>query len=184
MPFAIELFFNPASDLAVRKLGEWLEKGKIPTIFPTVGSTPHVSLAVFEQYDPDRLHALLKKLACSFPSEPFRFSSTGIFPGKEGVLFLAPMVTTLLLEIHSWLHRVLPRIVEGSWVYYDPDRWVPHCTLSMNLTHRKLARGVERLCRKNFSIKGRYNRIALVEFGPHIKPIRLFYSIPFSGKRR
>ena len=183
MPFAIELFFNPPSDLAVRNLGEWIEKGKIPTIFSTQGSTPHVSLAVFEQYNPDRLHALLKKVASSFSPIPFRLSSAATFPGKEGILFLAPVVTSRLLEIHSWLHRALTRVVEGSWFYYYPDAWVPHCTLSVKLPPRKLNQGLDRIRQRDFSVRGRYNRLALVEFGPHIKPVRLIYSLPFSGKK-
>ncbi len=186
MPFAIELFFDTQSDMAVQTVGQFLEKEKIPTVFSKLGSTPHVSLAVFEQYDPQRLHSLLKNLASHFFSMPFRLSSLGTFPGKEGVLFLAPVVTPRLLEIHTWLHEAIDKVVEGNWVYYFPDNWVPHCTLSIHLTARKLAKGMELLRRKGFSIQGHYNRLALIEFNPltRIKPVRLIYSVPFSGKKK
>ncbi|HJT23565.1 MAG TPA: 2'-5' RNA ligase family protein, partial [bacterium] len=163
MPFSVELFFDPKSSMAVQQCGTSLEKAGVPAIFSTLGATPHVSLAVFEQYNPERLHALLKKLASSFPPTDFRLSSLGTFPGKEGVLFLAPVVTASLLEIHSWLHRALPKAVEESWIYYDPGCWVPHCTLSLRLTPKKMAKGVELLRRKGFAIRGRYNHLALVE---------------------
>ena len=185
MPFSVELFFDPKSAMAVQQCGTLLEKAGVPAIFSTLGATPHVSLAVFEQYNPDRLHALLKKLAASFPPTDFHLSSLGTFPGKEGVLFLAPVVTSSLLEIHSWLHRALPKVAEESWVYYDPGRWVPHCTLSLRLTPKKMAKGFELLRRKGFAVQGRYNHLALVETQPvRIKPIRLIYSIPFSGNHR
>jgi 2'-5' RNA ligase len=185
MPFSIELFFDTKSDMAVQRLGQLLEKEKIPAIFSTLGATPHVSLAVFEQYDPQRLHSVMKKLACSFSPMPFRLSSLGTFPGKEGVLFLAPVVTPSLLEIHAWLHRALAKVVEGSWHYYFPGGWVPHCTLSVHLTAGKLAKGMELLRRKARSIQGQYNHLSLVETHPvHIKPIRLIYSVPLSGKNK
>src|SRR5437016_6045901 len=107
MPFAIELFFDTRSDMAVQKLGQLLEKEKITSIFSTLGATPHISLAVFEKYDPRRLHSVLKNFASRFPPAPFSLSSLGTFPGKEGVLFLAPVVTAGLLEIHSRLQGVL-----------------------------------------------------------------------------
>lgn len=185
MPFSIELFFDPKSSMAVHQQGELLEKAKVPAIFSTLGAAPHVSLAVFEQYNPERLHALLKKLASSFSPIPFSLSSLGTFPGKEGVLFLAPVVNAPLLEIHAWLHRALSKVVEGSWIYYHPGQWVPHCTLCIHLTVRKLAKGFDLMRRKNFTVKGRYSHLALVETQPvRIKPIRLIYSIPLSGNHR
>lgn len=184
MPFSVELFFDPKSSLAVTQCAHGLEKAKVPTLFSTLGAVPHVSLAVFEQYNPDRLHALLKKLASSFPPTAFQLGSAGIFPGKEGVLFLAPVVSNFLLEIHSGLHRAIPKVVEGSWVYYLPGQWVPHCTLSIQLKDSQLARGLQLLRRRGFSIRGRYHRLALVETQPgRIKHIRLIYSIPLTGKK-
>src|SRR5258708_35065626 len=153
MPFAIELFFDTPSDMAVQKLGQLLERDKITSIFSRIGSTPHISLAVFEKYDPHRLHSVLKNLASHFSPEPFRLSSLGTFPGKGGILFLAPVVTSRLLEIHSRLQEGLERVIEGSWAYYFPEEWVPHCTLSMHLTAGKLTKGMELLRKSAFSIR-------------------------------
>ena len=183
MPFSIALFFDAKSSMAVHQYGDLLEMARVPSIFSTLGASPHISLAVFEQYNPERLHALMKKLAASFPPTPFRLSSIGTFPGKEGVLFLAPVVTDSLLEIHNRVHRALDKVVESSWVYYFPGGWVPHCTLSIRLTWKKLAKGIELLRRKGFSIHGRCSHLALVETHPRLKSVRLIYSIPLSGKK-
>jgi hypothetical protein len=38
--------------------------------------------------------------------------------------------------------------------------------------------------KKNISIRGQFNRLALLETHPvRIKPIRLIYSVPFSGQK-
>lgn len=184
MPFSIELFFDTKSDLAVQKIGSILEKGKIPSIFSTLGATPHVSLAVFERFDHRRLHSVMKKLASSYSAVPFKLSSVGSFPGKEGVLFLAPASEIRLLEIHSWLHGIINNVVERSFGYYLPGQWVPHCTLALKLSPRKLEKGLTLLGKSNVALSGRYTQLALVETHPvHIRPIRLIYSIPFSGKK-
>ena len=184
MPFSLELFFDTKSDWAIQRLGHLLEKHNVQSVFGMAGATPHVSLAVFEQYDPQRLHSVMKNLTSSHSALPFRFSSFGTFPGKEGVLFFAPVVTPELLEIHAWLHRALTKVVEGSWVYYHPGNWVPHCTLAVHLTKGKLAKGMELMRLKAASIHGQYNRLALVETHPtRIRPVRLVYSVPISGKK-
>lgn len=183
MPFSIVLFFDAKSSMAVHQYGDLLERARVPSIFSTLGASPHVSLAVFEQYNPERLHGLMKKLAASFPPTHFRLSSIGTFPGKEGVLFLAPVVTDSLLEIHNRVHRALDKVVESSWIYYFPGGWVPHCTLSIRLTWKKLAKGIELLRQKGFSIQGRFSHMALMETHPRLKSVRLIYSIPLSGKK-
>lgn len=183
MPFAIELFFDPKLDMQILGLGQLLEKRGIPTTFATLGATPHLSLAVFDSYGP-QLHSALKKLSASFPVLRVKFSSLGTFPGKEGVLFLAPKIDGTLLEIHEILHRLLPDVAQGNWDYYLPEHWVPHCTLSVHLSPQRLLQGIE-LVRKEFKATGgRCTRLALVEVDAQMKkPIRLISSIPLSGKK-
>lgn len=184
MPFAIELFFDPKLDMQVQGLGQLLEKQGIPTTFATLGATPHLSLAVFEAYDP-QLHSALKKLSASFPALKVKLSSLGTFPGKEGVLFLSPQVGPELLEIHDILHRLLPDVAQGNWDYYLPEHWVPHCTLSIHLSPKKLTLGIDWVRKKFVAVSGRCTHLALVEVDPEMKkPIRLISSIPLSGKKR
>jgi len=46
------------------------------------------------------------------------------------VVFLAPVVTAELLEIHRSFHEGLEARYILSDSYYLPERWVPHCTIS------------------------------------------------------
>jgi 2'-5' RNA ligase len=184
VPFAIELFFDPRLDLEIQRLGQFLEKRNISTTFSTLGATPHVSLAVFNGYDPAKLHSVLKNLSGTFPVLPIKISSLGTFPGKEGVLFLSPKVTRSLLEIHEAIHRVVAGVIQGNWDYYCPDLWVPHCTLSIHLSTKNLWKGFELVRNKFKAMNGRCTHLALVEIDPAMKkPIRLISSIPLTGKK-
>lgn len=183
MPFAIELLFDAESDKKVRRIGAGLEKRGIPTIFSFPGGEPHVALAVFEKCDPFRLNRGLKKIAGSFPKFELRLSSVGSFPGKEGVLFLAPVVTPDLLRLNVLTHNLLEKSAGGVWDYYKPGWWVPHCTLSINLPPRKLIQGLDQVKKMDFGLVGRYQRLVFEEVSLDCPPVvRTLYSLPLSGK--
>jgi 2'-5' RNA ligase len=176
MPFAIELLFDPQSDESVRKLGNLLEKKRIPTILNAHGASPHVTLAVFEKFTRNRVIPLLTRLAKKFDPIPFSLSSLGSFPGPEKALFLAPVVTPPLIELHQLLHSSLRGIARGAMDYYRPGQWMPHCTLSMGLSSKEVSRAFEYLQGIPFIQKGLYRRLALAEY----HPVKEIYSVPLA----
>ncbi len=178
MPFAIELLFDPQTDRSVRRLGLQLEKRKIPTILKAAGTSPHVTLAVFEQFNSARVIPRLARLARRFNPIPFELSSLGNFPGKERALFLAPVVTPVLLKLHGLLHLSLKGLAKGALAYYLPGRWVPHCTLGMGLTQKELNQAFDFLQKTPYAQKGCYSRLALAEY----HPVKEIYSVPFVKK--
>lgn len=185
MPFAIELLFDAKTDAKVRAWGRRLEKAGAKTIFSTHGASPHVALSVFESYDKRRLPSLLRRLGKRFPKIELRLSSLGSFPGKEGVLFFAPVPSEALLRLHSLVHQGSRGLARGSWEYYKPGWWVPHCTLCMHLPRKALAKGFSLVQKANFGMTGRFTRVALVEVIPGSKdPIRPILSVPLTGKGR
>lgn len=180
MPFAIELLFDAKSDENIRKWGRHLERNNVTTSFSIPGSSPHFALSVFEKYHPERLVPVLKKLASRFAPIPFSLSSIGSFPGKEGALFLAPPPIPRLLQIHSALYDSIRGMVKRAWGHYIPGQWVPHCTIGINLSPRTLAKGFQLIQGMDFYMKGRCNRLVLVEF----RPVRKIISIPLAGDNR
>ncbi len=179
MPFALYLRFDRDADASVRKLGRDLERHGVPSLFSRPDMSPHVTLAVFEEVDTTRLLPRLKKLAASFAPLPLNLSSLGSFPGAEGVLFLAPLVTPDLLRLHTGLHRSLKGLTQGLWDHYLPGKWVPHCTMGIHLRPKTLLKGFQVLRERNYAISGRSKRLVLVEF----HPIQEIFSVPFSGKK-
>ncbi len=176
MPFAIELLFDAKTDRAVRRLGHLLEHKKIPTILSARGASPHVTLAVFDQFNQGRLLPRMARLARRFNPIPFDLASLGNFPGKERALFLAPVVTPNLLKLHNLLHISLKGLMKGALSYYIPGRWVPHCTLGMGLTPKELNRAFDFLQKVPYAQKGLYNRLALAEY----HPVKEIYSVPLA----
>jgi 2'-5' RNA ligase len=96
-----------------------------------IGASPHISLAVFDEMDVALVTRVVESFARRTPSISVRVSSIAMFPGERNVVFLAPVVTRGLLEVHESLHTALSGAGVRSDPLYVPGAWVPHCTISM-----------------------------------------------------
>ena len=167
MGYAVELFFDDKSEKAVRRIWDGLGENLGKPSLSELGARPHVSLAVYDDSldttgFPERFRQFAKSMA---PFE-FNLSSVGTFPGDEGVVFLAPVVTRQLLGVHQRFHEVFSEHENAGMGYYLPGNWVPHCTVAIDLPAAEVREAVG-YCREAFRpISGRFQEIGLVEFRP------------------
>ena len=167
MGFAVELYLDPVSDRAVRRIWSEIADGTGISTMSASGGRPHVSLAV---YSDDLDHHSLARTLSAFSGSlvPFGFDlvSAGTFPTSEGVVFLAPVVTGELLGLHEQFHTAFARYGDWASTHYLPGNWVPHCTVATDLTDAMIGQAIQR-CREQFRpIHGRFQKIGLVEFRP------------------
>lgn len=143
MRYSIEVYFDAESERMIRRIWRSLHDAGIETIIEQADGRPHMSIAVFEQVDPQILQPVLQDFAQHLANMSLRFSSVGSFPGLPGVVFLAPLITRLLLRRHMDLHDQLAQIDGQQRTLYQPDNWVPHCTLAYNLPETQVPQAVE-----------------------------------------
>ena len=105
--FAIELTFDPETAARVAGLWEAIARAGLSTSMQDVGAFPHVSLAVFDDVDCYKLRRTIADFARSTPPMETHLSAVGTFPGAEGVVFIAPVVTEELLAMHARLRQIL-----------------------------------------------------------------------------
>ena len=167
MGYAIELFYDEASERAVRDIWDGLGTALGQPSLSELGARPHVSLAVYgDGLDTNGFPERLLEFARSIDSFDFTLSSLGTFPGQEGVVFLAPVVTRRLLEVHAQFHEVFSNHDDAGMGYYLPGNWVPHCTVAINLPAAEVIEAVA-YGREAFQpISGRFQEIGLIEFRP------------------
>ncbi len=162
MGFAVELFLNEREGAVIREAF-----AALGSPMATIGASPHVSLAVFgDEVDCEGLVAATEQFAQATKPFTIRFSSIGVFPTEEAVLFLAPVVTSELLDLHRRLHDELTvRGIRGDPLYV-PGAWVPHCTIAIE---QPLTDSLERLQGLGpHSLLGEYlvDSVHVVEFRP------------------
>jgi len=126
MGYAVELFLRVDESQAIQRLFATTQ-----SVLANIGTTPHVSLAAFEDVDVAKLTEIVRDFAAHTARFTLRLSSVGMFPGRENVVFLAPVVTASLLEVHAALHARLAADGLSCDPRYLPGAWVPHCAITV-----------------------------------------------------
>jgi len=165
MPYALDLLLDPATDASIRSAWDVVVAAGIAPAPPDSGNFPHVTLGVCDDADVAKIAEPLRELAAATDPMAIMFSSVGVFPGHEPVIFLAPVVTAELLDLHARFHALFSRYVTRPWEHYEPGRWVPHCTLAMKFAPARTAEALA-ACTMALPIRARLEQISLVTFYP------------------
>ncbi len=163
---AVELYLDPASEEQVLKFREIIYREGIQPVQGLLKDKPHVSLAVFPATDNDRVIALTREYARSVPRFGFRLGAVGTFPTKDNVLFIYPVPSVTLLNVHAGFQKIISEAGLKCSPYYHPGLWVPHLTLEFDITSDELCRSI-RIFKENFSpITGDFIQLGVVGFRP------------------
>ena len=110
------------------------------------------------------------------------FASVGTFPGGEGVLFLAPVVTPDLIAVHARFHESFAAWDGIAWPVYGPGVWVPHCTLGLRLSAEVLERAVTITREYALPIAARFERAQLISIPRDLSEgVRVLSDVPLDG---
>src|SRR6266850_6044282 len=140
MSYAVELGLDDHAAAVVRRLWHDLEDVGV-TYMTRSGARPHVSVGIWDGLEREAAEAELTRFAAETTPLPISLASVGFFP--QTAVFLAPTVTSALLDLQASLHARFSRVGTAAWEHYRPGTWVPHCTLAMDLTTEQLARALE-----------------------------------------
>jgi 2'-5' RNA ligase len=176
MPYAIELYFDAATEARIR--GLWEEFESIGAGSMREGDArPHLSLAVCESVNLPAMCEWLERFATSTACFPLTFASLGVFATAAPVVFLAPKVTPELLALHAGFFTNLKGTTQDCWPHYAPSQWVPHCTLAMRLARDQMERAVGICQGAGLPWTGVVSEIGIVEF----RPVRQLHVVPLAG---
>ena len=169
MPYAVELRFDQDLTRRVRALWRALDEIGAGSFGPGGEPVPHISLAVYDdedEVDEAAARRLVEQLAARSAPTEIAFSSFGVFATEENVLFLAPVVTPALLDLHGRYHALADPLAATCRPYYVPGRWVPHCTLSMLGSMARVLRGLGHLAAAWTPLRGDIRSVALIRVPP------------------
>ncbi|WP_276310202.1 2'-5' RNA ligase family protein [Bacillus salacetis] len=98
------------------------------------------------------------------------FNSVGSF-FESGALYLSPVMTTELYELHCKHHQVLQGYGNSSSPFYLPGQWVPHCTIANRLSSRELAEAYSYCINRIHPLSGEITKIALIKVQGSAAPV-------------
>jgi len=92
---------------------------------------PHITLAVYDDIDPDRLTSVVADGFGQQQAFHLRFTHLCYFDARPLVLWAAPLVSPALAAIHSRVHLAIdPDLCRP---HYRPGAWIPHCTIATQI---------------------------------------------------
>lgn len=164
--FAIELFLNQEAENQVLAFRDLIYQEGVQPVQALMNDKPHISLAVFPKVDSQKLIELAADFADTLTCFNFRLGAVGTFPTTDNVLFLYPVPSVKLLEVHAELHARLKKAGVDTSPYYLPSVWVPHLTLEFNITREELHRSIG-IFKDHFTpIDGEFTQLGIVGFRP------------------
>ena len=179
MPYSVGLYFDPATDDLVRQVWQNLSEAGLADYYPVSGNRPHITLALFDDTDPDRVEPILREVVESLAAFPLSFQQIGVFPGQKPVVFWAPVVTQALLALQKRLNdQLAPFSRPPGFDFYQPGHWVPHCGLAMEIADEKVVPDIVRIC---LGLLSPHTALA-VEMGLiSFRPVKEMITFSFSG---
>ena len=145
MPYSVELALVESDASAIDSLCDRLEEDRDITTYRRLDSAPHISLAVYDNIDVNRCADALRAFARTLSPTSVHLGAMGAFCHDRNVLFVAPAVTSELLELHERFHRTFEAFDGACWNYYRPGNWVPHVTLAIDLSAVQLGTAIQNL---------------------------------------
>jgi 2'-5' RNA ligase len=166
MPLSVECYFDPVTELAVRNVWSGLQAAGVNSRTIDVGSLPHIALTVAEGEMSELGIACFEAFATSRRRIRISFGSVGLFPNQAGVMFLAPIATVELDQLHiNWCVET-KRLELAVWEHYQAKKWAPHCTLAIGLSSEQIPEAFH-ICKAfEFTVSAEICEIGLVKIRP------------------
>lgn len=161
--YALICYLDNESELCFKKLWKDLSENNITQYgVDPKGKRPHITIADYDNLDKDKFVILLNKFYKDKLKVPISLNILGTFI-NTGTLFLAPTLSTELLDIHRNHHSYFKAFSENESSFYLPGKWNPHCTIASRLSDNNMIQAFT-FCKNNLNkIRGKLNEIALIE---------------------
>ncbi len=112
---------------------------------------PHFSYHVAEGYTQTALEDQLKPILVETTSFTVTTSGLGLFTGIDPVLYVAMQPNKKILQLNSRLWQTLSPVCQEAHPLYQPERWVPHITLTQgDIGNERMPDVIRLLSSRNF----------------------------------
>ena len=172
MQYAIELFFDKETEQELFDQARLVAEQGLSSKYLEWNTRPHVTLACFEDVDEDRCKTLLSEFALSHKQPPAHIGSVGIFTDTK-VIFASPIMNDSMFRLQRELHGNLSEFDSSKYVWYHPDRWVPHCGLALMSEDSDEAfyQACDLILRNFRKLNGTFSSVGLVRISFPVKEI-------------
>lgn len=168
--YAIIALFDEQTEREIKEVWEGLKQESITSYaFEVPNRQPHITLASYNSLDVEGITKLMNHYYQTSEVINVTFNTIGTFI-QSGTLFLEPVFSTELRDLHSGHHRTFEKYNDHPASLYLPNSWIPHCTLANRLTKQKMAEAFGYCINMLTPLHGQIVEVALIEL---VTPIQV-----------
>lgn len=176
MAFALGLYLDSNTNKVLRDLRKNLISNRlIDTKFENYVS--HVTFFICDHIDLVKASEKINRVSNKIDFFPLYLNKVSYFP-KSGTIFYEIENSKELADIHKIIFDEFSEISEGTWKYYTPSEWIPHCTVALDIEKKYKDEIIHECKGLNLPQKMSPSKIGLVEF----YPVKYLFSTPVKVK--
>lgn len=164
--YLVSIYFDEKTDKQIRKLMAQIAEKTGNTFMQINHVPPHITVTAIETKQEDMAIEALEACVQQLQQGKLRFISTGAFFPQ--VLYLEPVLNEYLHELTCAVNvavKDLPETIVSP--YYQPFSWLPHVTLTKQLTEEQMLVAFETMQKRFVSFEGIVTRIGIAKTNPH-----------------
>ncbi len=166
MSLGVVFYFDDESNKIIREIWQRLcDKGICSEMLDTK-SIPHISIASFDSNRITEIIDRAEQFSRTIRSFKLNLTSIGCFPGENGIVYLAPKVTSEFLDVHNSFYEYYKDEVFYPNQLYMPDKIVPHCTMTINVDRKRALMAVDMLMDECLPFEVTITAIGFAEYYP------------------
>jgi hypothetical protein len=173
--------FDSDTDAAIRGLWQLQEDAGVPSRMLSLNYPPHMTIITCEDTDVARLAEPLREFLLRVPPMTVNFHSLGVFNTVDGVIYLSPVVTSAMLDLHASLWRLMEPYVHETNLLYSPGMWVPHVTLNVEVPEEKIGLAMDVLHRANLPRVATIQTLFIADFDGEKPDFKELFKLRFGG---
>ena len=164
--YLISIYFDEKTDKQIRRLMSQVAEQTGNTFMQDNHVPPHITVAAIETRDENVAIETLEKCVRKLGQGKLRFISVGAFFPQ--VLYMEPVLNEYLHELSCAINTAvkdLPDTIVSP--YYQPFSWLPHVTLSKQLSEEQMLTAFETVQKRFTPFEGTVTRIGIAKTYPH-----------------
>lgn len=177
MVCALEMFFEKSEENMIMEYWLRFKNEKISTYLLDVDSRPHLTVGCFNNIDIGHCSERLQDFCNTNKKLQLIFPSIGVFTKPKPCVFLAPVVTNGLLDMHSKLFEVFSDCDYSGFEFYTKDKWMPHCAMDIATDIETVCKSTDLLLRNFVPFSTYVSEIGWVLVD---KPVKTLHTFPLS----
>ncbi len=130
---------------------------------------------MFNDVDEEKCTRLLEKFANEHKAFTAYLDSVGMFNDTK-TIFLSPTMTRSMYDLHSELYDLMEEFDKSGWEWYQPDGWVPHCTVALTSEDEEdvFFKASDLILHEFTKIEGTYSSVGLVKITFPVEELTAF----------